>query len=176
MTTYIDPFRYSTVNFFEDPHYIYPIAHRRLVVVVVVPGVGWGMGAFGEFKLRLVFLLRNLNKETEINRGFLSRKMCVNLRQNGFRVSLSLIYDAIHTKMYFVLHLLGIHNHDVTTLVHCRQVVIIDLGQHWLRQLLMTALTHYPNQCWDLISEVLWHSPENNFTTTVRTIILYNEF
>ena len=32
------------------------------------------------------------------------------------------------------------------------------------------------NQCWLIISEVLWHSPENNFTAIVQSIILYNKF
>ena len=28
----------------------------------------------------------------------------------------------------------------------------------------LTAPSHYLNQCWLIISEVLWHSPESNFT------------
>ena len=28
----------------------------------------------------------------------------------------------------------------------------------------LTAQSHYPNQCWLIISEVLWHSSEGNFT------------
>ena len=30
----------------------------------------------------------------------------------------------------------------------------------------LTAPSHYPNQCWLLISVVLWHSPESNFTVS----------
>ena len=37
------------------------------------------------------------------------------------------------------------------------------------------APSHYLNQCWLLISEVLWHSPEGSFTRGHATI-LYVEF
>ena len=30
--------------------------------------------------------------------------------------------------------------------------------------------------CWLFISEVLWHSPENNFTLNGQATILYNEY
>ena len=40
----------------------------------------------------------------------------------------------------------------------------------------LMALRHYLNQCWLLISEVLWHSPERNFTASTQATILYNEF
>ena len=39
-----------------------------------------------------------------------------------------------------------------------------NLGQHWLRACCLKAPSHYLNQCWLIISEVLWHSPESNFT------------
>ena len=42
----------------------------------------------------------------------------------------------------------------------------------WCRQ----APSHYLNQCWLLISEVLWHSPLSNFTVSDEATILYNEF
>ena len=32
----------------------------------------------------------------------------------------------------------------------------------------LTAPSHYLNQCWLIISEVLWHLPENNFTGNVQ--------
>ena len=41
----------------------------------------------------------------------------------------------------------------------------IDLGQYWLTQVMaccLTALSHYLNQCWLIISKV-WHSSEGNF-------------
>ena len=38
------------------------------------------------------------------------------------------------------------------------------------------ALSHYLNQCWQLISEVLWHSPESIFIVSTQATILYNEF
>ena len=37
----------------------------------------------------------------------------------------------------------------------------------------LIAPSHYINQCWLLISEVLWHSPENNFTLSAQATILY---
>ena len=40
----------------------------------------------------------------------------------------------------------------------------------------LTALSHYPNQCWFLISKVLWHSPESNIPASAQAIILYNVF
>ena len=40
----------------------------------------------------------------------------------------------------------------------------------------LKAPSHYPNQCWLLIGEVLWHSPESNFTASTQTTIPYNEF
>ena len=35
----------------------------------------------------------------------------------------------------------------------------------------LKAPSHYLNQCWFLFSEVLWHSPENNFTASTPLII-----
>ena len=40
----------------------------------------------------------------------------------------------------------------------------------------LTAPSHYLNQCWLLISEVLWHSPDSNFTENTSDIYLWNEF
>ena len=40
----------------------------------------------------------------------------------------------------------------------------------------LIAPIHHLNQCWLLISEVLWHSSENNFTVNAQTSILYIEF
>ena len=39
----------------------------------------------------------------------------------------------------------------------------------------LTASSHYPNQCWFLMSEVLWHSYESNFTASDEANILYNK-
>ena len=56
-----------------------------------------------------------------------------------------------------------------------------NLGQHWYRfwsvywwqhaitstnGMLYDDTKHYLNQCWLLISGVLWHSPESNFTVS----------
>ena len=40
----------------------------------------------------------------------------------------------------------------------------------------LMAPSHYLNQCWLLISEILWHSPKSNFTASTQTTSLYNEF
>ena len=38
------------------------------------------------------------------------------------------------------------------------------------------APSHYANQSWLLISEILEHSPERNFTLNFQATVLYNEF
>ena len=40
----------------------------------------------------------------------------------------------------------------------------------------LTAPSHYLNQCWFLISAVLWHSLESIFTGNVQATILCSEF
>ena len=40
----------------------------------------------------------------------------------------------------------------------------------------LTAPSHYLNQCWLMISEVLWHSPDSNFTENASNIYCWNEF
>ena len=40
----------------------------------------------------------------------------------------------------------------------------------------LTAPSHYLNQFWLLINEVLWYSPESNFPKGAQAVILYNEF
>ena len=37
----------------------------------------------------------------------------------------------------------------------------------------LMAPSHYLNQCWSLISEVLWNSPESNFIVSAQDAILY---
>ena len=67
-------------------------------------------------------------------------------------------------------------------LTHCGLVMPygnIDLGLYWLRWRLgacLMAPSHYLNQCWLIISKILWHSPQSNFTARVQAAILYNEF
>ena len=38
----------------------------------------------------------------------------------------------------------------------------------------LTAPSHCLNQCWLLTAEVLWHSPESNFTASAHATILYH--
>ena len=40
----------------------------------------------------------------------------------------------------------------------------------------LMAPSHYLNQFWLLISEILWYSPKSNFIARGRAIIFYNEF
>ena len=40
----------------------------------------------------------------------------------------------------------------------------------------LTAPSHYLNSCWQIISEVQWHSHKRNFTRNVSTINHYNPF
>ena len=40
----------------------------------------------------------------------------------------------------------------------------------------LTAPSHYPNQCWLFIIEVLWNSSESNFIVVTQTTIMYNKF
>ena len=40
----------------------------------------------------------------------------------------------------------------------------------------LMAPSHYLNQCWLLISQSLWHSPEWNIPASGQAIVLYNEF
>ena len=46
-----------------------------------------------------------------------------------------------------------------------------DVGQHWLSWWLTAWPSHYWNQCWLIVRDVLWHSPENKFTWTGYSII-----
>ena len=40
----------------------------------------------------------------------------------------------------------------------------------------LTAPSHYLNQGWLMISKVLWHSPDSNFTENTHDIYCWNEF
>ena len=40
----------------------------------------------------------------------------------------------------------------------------------------MMVASHYLNQCWLHIGEVLWHLPESTFMMSVQTAIQYSEF
>ena len=40
----------------------------------------------------------------------------------------------------------------------------------------LKAPSHYLNHCWLMISGVLWHSPDSNFTENTQDIYLWNEF
>ena len=53
-----------------------------------------------------------------------------------------------------------------------------NLGRHWLRYMAwcLAAPSHYLNQCWLMISEVLWHSPDSNFTENTQDICRWNGF
>ena len=50
-----------------------------------------------------------------------------------------------------------------------------NLGQHWLRWMACCLMgpSHYLNQCWLIMSGVLWNSPESNF---IKKKMLMNLF
>ena len=50
--------------------------------------------------------------------------------------------------------------------------VNIGLGN----SLLPDSTKPYFNQCWLMISEVLWYSPDSNFTANTSDIYRWNEF
>ena len=64
----------------------------------------------------------------------------------------------------------------ITILTHCGLVTpygIIELGQHQFRLWLVGCLMapyHYLNHCWQIISEVLWHSCLGNFSGNAQDI------
>ena len=63
---------------------------------------------------------------------------------------------------------------------YCCQVVpygninLVNIGQ--VMACCLLAPNHYLNQCWLLISKLLWHSPESNFIVSAQVAILYNDF
>ena len=57
----------------------------------------------------------------------------------------------------------GASNRDITVFLLCFESISL------------ISPIHYLNQCWLLISEVQWHSPESNFTASVQATILHVE-
>ena len=54
---------------------------------------------------------------------------------------------------------------------------IIELGQYWFRlAFCLMAPSHYQSQCWILINEGLWHSPEGDFIGNTQVISHSNMF
>ena len=64
--------------------------------------------------------------------------------------------------------------HQLTVAYWCHMAthVWVNTGSG---NILVTAPSHYLNQCWLLMSEVLWHSSESNSTARAQAIILHNE-
>ena len=58
------------------------------------------------------------------------------------------------------------------TIQRHRSGSILVHGMAWC----LTAPSHYLNQCWLFIDEVLWHSTESNFTASAKVTVLYNVF
>ena len=50
----------------------------------------------------------------------------------------------------------------------------VNIGSH--NGLLSGAPSHYLNQCWLIISGVMWLSPEISFTVSAQATFLYNEY
>ena len=69
---------------------------------------------------------------------------------------------------------------DYKELTHYGLVMLYgDWSGSTLAQIMACCLmapSHYLNQCWLLISEVLWHLPESNSTVRAPATTLYDEF
>ena len=114
-------------------------------------------------KRSLVFLRRSpTNNFQQWFRQWLGAKALLSL-QNLSPTPRNL---CIFWRLYFSLDWISTHWGPVT----------IDLGQHWLKGMACCPMapSHCLKQYWLLISEVLWHSPESNFTCT-QGIIMYNK-
>ena len=61
----------------------------------------------------------------------------------------------------------------ITSLIHC--VLVMSTLSQTMAYCLM-APSHYLNQCWLIIIQVLWHSPKCNFTGNVLDINLWYTF
>ena len=81
---------------------------------------------------------------------------------------------------YFFLSFCLIHSSFKLGLTHCDIVMSYgDRSGQTLVQVIACchqAASHYLNQCWLLISEVLQHSPGNNSIASAQAIDQYNEF
>ena len=68
---------------------------------------------------------------------------------------------------------------SITAEPHIFQLIVAHCGhmatQIWVNTGSGQAPSHHLNQCWLLISEVLWHSFESNPIARVQAIILHNE-
>ena len=64
----------------------------------------------------------------------------------------------------------------MTSLINLSKSKEAEMNLLMLWSCCLTAPSHYLNQCWLLISEVLWHSHESNFTVSTQTTLLYYEF
>ena len=77
----------------------------------------------------------------------------------------------------------GTNYHYVISLTHCGLVMAYGIWRHISESTLvqtmawcLTAPSHYLNQRWLIISEILWHAPQRNFTVIDQVDILYSEF
>ena len=72
----------------------------------------------------------------------------------------------------------GLNNFNINSLWP-RDVIWRQGSRSALAQVMawcLTAPSHHLNQCWLIISEVLWHSRDSNFTKNNSDIYCWNEF
>ena len=81
----------------------------------------------------------------------------------------SFSFSKIHLKMSSAKwRLFGLGLNELT---HCGLPVVMPYGDI---DLIQHLLSHYLNQCWLFISEVVWHSSEGNFTRDTSAINPWN--
>ena len=117
------------------------------------------------------------------------------VRQMKLHTVLAAWYTHVMIKWQYALRIRSIHYSDVKMSTMASQITRLTIfysgPDQWKHQSSaslalvilghmvawrLTAPRHYLNQGLLLISEVLWHSFESNFTTNVQSPILHNEF
>ena len=99
---------------------------------------------------------------------------------------LSIIMITLHKSWWYILNLLRITKKNLHPVSRSNKFKVgpmcylnpfwsVDIiWWHTSTSILAQAMACYLNQCWLLISEIMWHSSERNFT--VQAIVLKNAF
>ena len=84
-----------------------------------------------------------------------------------------------YTNTWFILCNIYIYHITAINSLWYSEVIWRQGSRSTLAQVMACCLmapSHYLNQCWLMISEVLWHSPDSNFTENTSDIYRWNEF
>ena len=76
------------------------------------------------------------------------------------------------------LQFVGMHRYTLINSLRPSDIIWWQGSRSILAQVMACCLrapSHYLNQCWLMISEVLWHSPDSNFTENAYKIYRWNE-